>query len=45
MHMEDFAPETITTSIPLKRNCFLKTIGAKLKDVFGMGKENMPAML
>jgi len=43
MHVEDFEPETITTSIPSKRGSFLKTIGVEVKDVFGMGKENVPA--
>jgi len=43
MHVEDFEPETVIASIPSKRGSFLKTIGAEVKDVFGMGKENMPA--
>ena len=42
MHVEDFEPETVIASIPSKKGSFLKTIGAEVKDVFGMGKENMP---
>jgi len=44
MHVEDFEPEAVAMSIPSKekRSSFLKTIGAEVKDVFGMGKENMP---
>ena len=42
MHVEDFEPEAVITSVPSKRGSFLKTIGAEVKDVFGMGKENMP---
>ena len=44
MHVEDFEPEAVMMSIPSKekRSSFLKTIGAEVKDVFGMGKENMP---
>jgi len=45
MHMEDFKPRTIIASIPLKRGSFLRTIGAEVKGVFGMGKENIPTML
>jgi len=45
MHVEDFEPETVITSIlsKEKRGSFFKTIGAEVKDVFGMGKENVPA--
>ena len=45
MHAEDFEPETvITAAVPLKeRSSFLKMIGVDVKDVFGMGKENVPA--
>ena len=45
MHVEDFEAESIAiASVPVKekRNSFLKTIGAEVKDVFGMGKENVP---
>jgi len=42
MHVEDFEPDTIITSILSSRGSFLKMIGAKVKDVFGMGKEKMP---
>ena len=42
MHVEDFEPEAVIASIPSKRGSFLKTIGAEVKDVFGMGKENLP---
>ena len=47
MHAEDFEAETmITAAAPLKeekRGSFLKMIGVEVKDVFGMGKENVPA--
>ena len=43
MRVEDFEPETVITNIPSKRGSFLKMIGAEVKDVFGMGKENVPA--
>lgn len=47
MHAEDFEAETmITAAVPLKdekRSSFLKMIGVEVKDVFGMGKENVPA--
>lgn len=48
MHAEDFESEALAAlnaTIPVKekRNSFLKTIGAEVKDVFGMGKENLPA--
>ena len=47
MHAEDFEAETmITAAAPLKdekRSSFLKMIGVEVKDVFGMGKENVPA--
>ena len=45
MHVEDFEAEPIAiANVPVKekRNSFLKTIGAEMKDVFGMGKENVP---
>ena len=44
MHAEDFEPETMMSSVALKekRGLFLKMIGAEVKDVFGMGKENVP---
>ena len=47
IHMEDFEPGTVIMSIPLreKRDSFLKTIGAEMKDVFWMGKEDMPATI
>jgi len=46
MHAEDFEAETaVTAVVPVKekKSSFLKTIGIDVKDVFGMGKENMPA--
>ena len=49
MHAEDFEAETMITAAvapPLKedkRSSFLKMIGVEVKDVFGMGKENVPA--
>ena len=45
MHAEDFEPETVVTGVPLKdrRTSFFKAIGVEVKDVFGMGKENVPA--
>jgi centromeric protein E len=45
MHVEDFEAETVITGAPSKekRSSFLRTIGAEVKDVFGMGKENVPA--
>jgi centromeric protein E len=47
MHAEDFEAETmITAAAPLrdeKRGSFLKMIGVDVKEVFGMGKENVPA--
>ena len=47
MHAEDFESETVvrvTAAAPVKekKNSFLKAIGAEMKDVFGMGKENVP---
>ena len=44
MHAEDFEPEAVLVSVPLKdkKSSFLKAIGAEVKDVFGMGKENLP---
>ena len=42
MHVEDLEPEAVIASIPSKRGSLLKTIGAEVKDMFGMGKENMP---
>lgn len=48
MHVEDFENEAMVkmnTAAPVKekRHSFFKTFGAEVKDVFGMGKENMPA--
>lgn len=47
MHAEDFEAETLITPIvPLKeerRTSIFKMIGAEVKDVFGAGKENVPA--
>jgi len=46
MHAEDFEAEAmIGANVPVKekRGSFLKTIGVDVKDVFGIGKENMPA--
>ena len=45
MHVEDFEPETVLASVPAKekKGSFLKAIGAEVKDVFEMGKENVPA--
>jgi len=45
MHVKEFEPETIITSIILKRYLFLKKIGAVVKDTFWMGKEDMPATI
>ena len=44
IHTEDFEPEVAIMTIPSKekRNSFLETIGAEVKDVFGMGKEHVP---
>ena len=47
MHAEDFESETMVTvkaAVPVKekKSSFLKTIGVEVKDVFGMGKENVP---
>jgi len=41
VHVGDFEFEMIVTSILLKRYLFLKAIGAEVKDVFGMGKEDL----
>jgi len=48
MHVEDFENEATVmknTAAPVKerRHSFFKAFGAEVKDVFGMGKENMPA--
>ena len=47
MHAEDFEPEKMITGAASlkeeKRSSFLKMIGVEVKDVFGMGKENVPA--
>jgi len=43
MHVEDFEPETIIMTAWSKRGSFLRMIVAEVKDVLGMGKENMPA--
>jgi len=43
MHMEDFEPETIIMTIQSKSCSFSGMIVAEVKDVLGMGKENMPA--
>ena len=47
MHAEDFEEAMITAAVRAKekekRGSFLKTIGVDVKDVFGMGKENVPA--
>ena len=49
MHAEDFEAETMIIAAaapPLKedkKSLFLKMIGVEVKDVFGMGKENVPA--
>jgi centromeric protein E len=48
MHAEDFESEammTVSAAAPVKdkRNSFLRSIGAEVKDAFGMGKENVPA--
>ena len=47
MHAEDFEAETMLTAVAPpkdeKRSSFLKMIGVEVKDVFGMGKENVPA--
>lgn len=47
MHAEDFEAETMVTPVAPpkdeKRSSFLKMIGVEVKDVFGMGKENVPA--
>jgi centromeric protein E len=45
MNAEDFEAETLVANVPSKekRGSFLRTIGVDVKDVFGMGKENMPA--
>lgn len=46
MHAEDFEAETMiaTAAAPVKekKSSFLKTIGVDVKEVFGMGKENVP---
>jgi len=34
MHVEDFEPKTMITSIPSKRGLFLKTIGAEVGTVW-----------
>lgn len=41
MHVEDLEPEVVIASILSKRGLFLK-IGAEVKNVFEMRKENMP---
>ena len=48
MHAEDFEAETAITAAGLakekeKKGSFLKMIGVDVKEVFGMGKENLPA--
>lgn len=48
MNADDFESDammTVNAAVPVKekRTSFLKTIGAEVKDVFGMGKENVPA--
>lgn len=47
MHAEDFESEAmvaVKAAAPVKerRNSFFKAIGVEVKDVFGMGKENVP---
>ena len=39
MHMKDFEPETVTTSLPPKD--VLKVTGAKRKGMLGVGKEDV----
>jgi len=46
MHAEDFEAETmVNAAVPVKekKSSFLKAIGVDVKEVFGMGKENLPA--
>ena len=48
MIADDFegdAMMTVNAAVPVKekRTSFFRTIGAEVKDVFGMGKENVPA--
>jgi len=45
IQVEDFEPEAAIVGIPSERGLFLKVIGAEMKDVFGMGKENMPTTM
>ena len=44
MHVEDFESEAMM-AVPVKekRSSFLKAIGVEVKDVFGIGKENVPS--
>jgi hypothetical protein len=48
MQVEDFENEAMAmmntaAQVKEKRNSFFKAFGAEVMDVFGMGKENMPA--
>jgi len=46
MNAEDFEAETMIGAngpVKEKKSSFLKMIGVEAKDVFGTGKENMPA--
>jgi len=45
IRVEDFKPEPIIMTARSKTGSFLEMIVAEVKDVLGMGKENMPATM